>query len=178
MRDTGHRRARAACPGQAFANGKPLDDLSLHLHGAANAAWPVRVSTRPVGLATWLTVVDATHEQHADRLQELLDMAQQFGRLGVWERDLHTLQGRWDRHVHRFWGLAPDAQVPDFAQATSYVVPEDREELASKFLQSTQGAGVYSLHYRVHGADGVLRRIHSQWTVKNGAGAGPSGRWA
>jgi PAS domain S-box-containing protein len=158
---------------QAFGDGTPLDDIALELRRAGPDAWPVRVSARPFGAAIWLTVVDAIHEQRAENLQELLDMAQQFGRLGVWERDLRTLQGRWDRHVHRFWGLPADAQVPDFAHATSYVVPEDREDLAAKFVQSTKAAGVYSLHYRVLGADGVLRRLHSQWTVKNGVDGRP-----
>jgi PAS domain S-box-containing protein len=153
---------------QAVRDGTPLDGAGLELRNAAAAAWPVRVSARASGAATWLTLIDATQERQAERLQELLDMAQQFGRLGVWERNVRTLQGRWDRHVHRFWGLPADVEVPDFTQATSYVVPEDREELAQKFLQSTQQAGVYSLNYRVQGADGVLRRLHSQWTVKNG----------
>src|SRR5688572_9919736 len=107
---------------QAFGNGTPLDHVALELRGAGGAAWPVRVSARPLGAAIWLTLVDAAQEQRAEHLQELLDMAQQFGRLGVWERNVRTLQGHWDRHVHRFWGLPPDAQVPDFAQATSYVV--------------------------------------------------------
>jgi PAS domain S-box-containing protein len=157
----------------ALRNGTPLDDVALDLQRAAGTPWPVRLSARPSGAATWLTLTDATSEQNAERLQELLDMAQQFGRLGVWERNVRTLQGRWDRHVHRFWGLPADAQVPDFAQATSYVVPEDREELEQKFRQSTERPGVYSLHYRVRGADGVLRRLHSQWTVKNGADGRP-----
>jgi PAS domain S-box-containing protein len=158
---------------QALANGTPLDHVALALRRAGAPAWPVHVSARPFGTATWLTLIDGTHEQRAAHLQELLDMAQQFGRLGVWERNVRTLQGHWDRHVHRFWGLPPDAQVPDFAQATSYVVPEDREELAARFLESTRSAGVYSLHYRVLGADGVLRRLHSQWMLKNGADGRP-----
>ena len=157
---------------QAYSGRLPVDDLPLEWH--SEPAWPVRVSARPVGAeATWLTFADAAQERRAERLQELLDMAQQFGRLGVWERDARTLQGRWDRHVHRFWGLPPDTRVPDFEQTMSYVVPEDRDELARTFLQSTQAAGVYSWHYRVRGADGVLRRLHSQWTVRNGADGRP-----
>ena len=158
---------------QAFREHTPLDGVALELRPAGAAAWPVRVSARPNGSATWLTLVDAAAQRRAERLEELLSMAQQFGRLGVWERDLRTLQGRWDRHVHRFWGLPADAQVPDFAQAAAYVVPDDREALASKFLDSIKAAGVYSLHYRVQGADGVLRRLHSQWTVKNGTDGRP-----
>ena len=51
--------------------------------------------------------------------------------------------------MHRFWGLPDDSQVPDFASATTYIVPEDREEVAARFLESIKAAGIYSLHYRV-----------------------------
>ena len=119
-----------------FASARRSTAWRSNCAAAGAAAWPVQVSARPAGSATWLTLVDAAPQRRAERLGELLNMAQQFGRLGVWERDLRTLQGRWDRHVHRFWGLPADAQVPDFAQAAAYVVPEDREALASKFLDS------------------------------------------
>ncbi len=158
---------------QALQHGTPLDDLALQLRTAADAAWPVRVSARANGAARWLTLVDATHEQRAERLDELLEMAQQFGRLGVWERNVRTLQGRWDRHMHRFWGMSPDEPAPDFARATHFVVPDDRENMGTQFLESTKKAGNYSLHFRVLGADGVLRRLHSQWTVKDGADGAP-----
>ena len=158
---------------QAFERSTPIDGLALQLRSAGDAAWPVRVSARPHGDAVWLTVVDATQERRAERLDEMLNMAQQFGRLGVWERDVRTLQGRWDRHMHRFWGISADEPAPDFARATNYVVPDDRENLGTQFLESTRKAGNYSLHFRVLGADGVLRRLHSQWTVKNGADGAP-----
>ena len=38
----------------------------------------------------------APAEQEARRLAELLDMAQEFGRVGVWERDIASGTGRWD----------------------------------------------------------------------------------
>jgi PAS domain S-box-containing protein len=158
---------------QALRERATLDGAVLELRAGNAGAWPVRVSVRTSGDALWLTLVDDTPQRRADHLEELLEMAQQFGRLGVWERDLKTLQGRWDRHVHRFWGLPAEAQVPDFDQAASYVVPDDREELARHFLESTKAAGTYSMHYRVRGADGVLRRLHSQWSVLNGADGRP-----
>ena len=34
----------------------------------------------------------------------MLDIAQEFGRVGLWERDLATGQGAGDRHVFAFWG--------------------------------------------------------------------------
>ncbi|HSW23438.1 MAG TPA: PAS domain-containing protein, partial [Burkholderiaceae bacterium] len=136
-------------------------------------AWPVSLSARPVGHATWLTLLDRRASLRADRLEDLLNMAQQFGRLGVFERDPRTMTGQWDIHMHRFWGLSVDDQAPDFQEAQAYVVPEDRARMGDKFLDSMKTAGSYSHHFRVRGADGVLRRLHSQWTVSNGADGKP-----
>jgi len=156
----------------AWREGRTLDGVPLLLQGAAQAHWPVRASLHCVGAARWLTLLDRRAEQRGDHLQELLDLAQHFGRLGVWERDLATMHGRWDRHMQRFWGLPEQAPTPDFAQAASFIVDEDRQALESAFLASTKAAGSYSHHYRVRGADGVVRRLHSQWVVRNG----PDGR--
>ena len=158
---------------QALHSRTPLDGVRLVLRDGNGAAWPVSMSARPVGAATWLTLLDRRESLRADRLEDLLNMAQQFGRLGVFERDPRTMQGRWDSHVHRFWGLSVDDKAPDFHEAQSYVVPEDRAGMGDKFLNSMRSAGSYSHHFRVRGADGVLRRLHSQWTVSNGADGKP-----
>ncbi|HEX6019974.1 MAG TPA: PAS domain-containing protein, partial [Burkholderiaceae bacterium] len=150
----------------------PLDNLPITLRDG-RGAWPVSLSARPVGAATWLTLLDRREAQRTERLQELLDMAQQFGRLGVYERDPRTLRGRWDHHMHRFWGLSSSDRTPDFDEAQGYVIAEDRQLLGDKFRDSVKQAGTYSHHYRVRGADGVLRRLHSQWMVGNGADGWP-----
>ena len=119
--------------------------------------------------------VDACHRQAAEaaRLSELLDLAQDFGRLAVWERDTRTLQGRWDRHMHRIWGLAESDGAPGFDQATQWVVDEDRALLRWTFRESIRHAGSYAHRYRVRGSDGVVRQLHSQWVVKNGVDGTP-----
>ncbi|HSB25715.1 MAG TPA: PAS domain-containing protein, partial [Burkholderiaceae bacterium] len=151
----------------------PLDGLTIELHAGQGGTWPVSLSARPVGQAMWLTLLDRREARRAERLQELLDMAQRFGRLGIFERDPRTLRGRWDSHMHRFWGLSVEDRAPDFHEAQTYVVPEDRVGMADKFLESVKRPGIYSHHYRVVGADGVLRRLHSQWMVGHGADGRP-----
>ena len=145
------------------------DTPELALRSAAGAAlWvDARVST----LATerlW-TLRDTT-ERHqlaarAQHLSELLDMAQEFGRLGVWEREIPSGKGRWDRHVFGFWGLPPSDETPDFAKAASRVHPDDR--LDGRYENSTLQAGRYNARYRVVQPDGGVRWLHSQWEVKN-----------
>jgi len=106
----------------------------------------------------------------ARHLQDLLDMAQEFGRLGVWEREIASGAGRWDRHVFGFWGRDPALGTPSHAEAMSSLHPDDRERL--DFQDSTQKAGRYAMRYRVIRPDGTLRWVHSQWEIRNG----PQGR--
>ena len=113
------------------------------------------------------------HQQReAQRLAELLDMAQEFGRLGVWERDVRTGEGRWDDHVFRFFDMAPNEGTPNHATARERIHPEDRED--DSYTRSIRQPGRYSRRYRVVGIDGVVRTIHSQWEVKSDSEGHPS----
>jgi hypothetical protein len=136
------------------------------------------LSTAPLadGNALWtLQPAQALHDTQAElqHQHELMDLAREFGRLGVWERDVRTLQGRWDREVLRFWGLDPAQGTPDFAEAVKNILPEDRKAIGKVFEESIKKAGHYSTRYRVRGHDGRVRRIHSQWLVKDGADGRP-----
>jgi len=102
-------------------------------------------------------------EQH--RLAELLDTAQEFGRLGVWERKIPSGEGRWDRHVYRFFGMEPTAVSPDFDTAAKRIHPDDVPLVG--YPESTRHAGRYEARYRVLLPDGSVQRLHSQWEVKN-----------
>jgi PAS domain S-box-containing protein len=129
------------------------------------------------GGGVWLQLEDQTAladaRRELQRQGELLDVAQDFGRLGVWQRDVRTLQGRWDRHVYKFWGLGPDATAPEFDIATRQIVDEDRVPLQEAFRVSTQRAGMYAHRFRVRRPDGGITHLHSQWAVKNGPDGQP-----
>ena len=101
----------------------------------------------------------------ARRQTELLDMAQEFGRLGVWEREIPSGRGRWDRHVFGFWGLDPSGGTPSHDEAIRHLHPDDRALMT--YTRSTQAPGRYAQRYRVLRPDGTTRWIHSQWEVKN-----------
>ena len=71
-------------------------------------------------------------------MNELLEMARDFGRVGLWERDLQTIEGRWDDQVRHFWGLAPGTPTPDFEGAAERIVDADRPRLVRHFRESLQ----------------------------------------
>ena len=138
------------------------------LHVDARASWAA---------GRWLwTLIDRSAEyflaDQARRQGEWLDAAQEFGRLGLWEREIPSGDGRWDKHVFRFWGLDPAAGTPNFSEAAKRVHPDDRESM-EHYRKSTGRAGRYAARYRVQHPDGTTRWIHSQWEVKNGLGGIP-----
>jgi PAS domain S-box-containing protein len=108
---------------------------------------------------------DAAHhpDTEARRLAELLDMAQEFGRIGVWERDIPTGNGRWDRHVFRFFDMDPADGTPSYEAAALRIHPDDRDTVA--YLESTRQPGLYEKRYRVLRRDGGVRVLHSHWRV-------------
>jgi signal transduction histidine kinase len=96
------------------------------------------------------------------RLRELLDMAQDFGRLGVWERDPQSLEGRWDAHVFRYFGFEP-GETPRFADAALRVHPDDR--IDDRFTASLARPGAHEHRYRIVRPDGSVAHMHSHWRV-------------
>ncbi len=115
-----------------------------------------------------LADVTRTHllARQSQRQGELLETAQEFGRIGIWERTIATGEGHWDEHAFRFWGLDPTWGTPSYAEALERIHPEDRQRM--KYADSIRRAGRYSQRYRVVHPDGRTRWIHSQWEVKNG----------
>ena len=112
--------------------------------------------------------VTAAHllEQLALHQGELLATAQQFGRLGIWDREIPSGEGHWDAAIFSFWGIDAGQGTPNYLQAIERIHPDDRGRLI--YADSTKRAGRYAQRYRVVHADGSVRWVHSQWEVKNG----------
>jgi PAS domain S-box-containing protein len=157
--------------------GEALQDAELEWQTSGGAPLWVRARTLPAasGGIAWIlqdiTQAVATR-QRAERQAELLDMAQEFGRLGIWERHLPSGDGRWDRHVFDFWGLDPNDGTPNFEAAAAQVHPDDQASMQT-YRESTARAGRYAQRYRVLRPDGGTRWIHAQWKIENGASGQP-----
>ena len=156
-------------------NGAALADADLELRASGGGRLTVHARAVARGAQVLWTLQDTTAMRRlstqANRQAELLDMAQEFGRLGVWERDIPSGEGRWDRHVFGFWGLDPKDGTPTYEQAITHIHPDDR--MLISYAESTQTPGRYAQRYRVLRPDGTTRWIHSQWEVKSSAGGKP-----
>ena len=160
--------------GAALLSGS-LDTTGLRLRAADGAPlWVDARASRAADHLLWtFTDVSSTRflAGQARRQGELLDTAQEFGRLGLWERRIPSGEGRWDRHVFGFWGLDPAAGTPSYEDAIQHIHPDDRSRMT--YAESTRRAGRYAQRYRVIHPSGKTRWIHSQWEVKNGPNGVP-----
>jgi len=114
-----------------------------------------------------LTLVSRAAESELDaeirRLTALLDFVQTHARIGLWERDVRTREGRWDPHMFRFFGIDPRRGTPTIAQIAQSSVPQDR--LYQTLTDSMAAPGTYSHRYRLLTPTGALRRVQTHWQV-------------
>jgi PAS domain S-box-containing protein len=148
-------------------------EAELPMPPGTPVAW-VRASSQPDDAGGWTIALQAIDEQRALRSQltqlgEMLELARDFGRLGLWERDARTLQGRWDSRIFGFRGLPDGGRTPSFEESLVNIAVADREIVNTSFRASLRQAGRYEQRFRLVGPDGTLRRVHSQWVVMNGA---------
>ena len=106
---------------------------------------------------------DLSAQQEARRASEVLDVAREFGRIGVWERDIASGKGRFDAPVRGFFGFAPDAEAPSFEEVAQHFHPDDRQQHA--YRQSLAQPGNYVQRFRIVRPDGRIRLVQSQWKV-------------
>ncbi len=155
-------------------------ELPWH-NGAAEQRW-AQAMLKPLaasddtGDARWLWVMKDTTElrdaqAQAKRVKERLETAQDFGRLGLWERDLPLGKGHWDPHMFRLWGFDPRDGVPDFELVAKRIHPDDRP--GELYRASALKAGKYSKRYRLMLPSGQFRHVHAQWEVKNSPDGAP-----
>jgi PAS domain S-box-containing protein len=127
----------------------------------------VRAGALPDGSRLW-QAEDRSPEQRiaaeAAAHAELIGLARRFGRMGVWERDLRSGQGRWDREIFEFFGLPPRDGSPTREEAAARVHPTDHA--SDDFDELSRAGGSHSRRFRTVHPDGSVHWIQSQWVVQ------------
>ena len=152
--------------------------LELPLPAGASANF-VQAQARALPEGGWLLTLQPVDtlraaQEEAANLHEMLDLARDFGRLGLWARDARTLEGTWDRQVLKFRGLPADQPAMSFEDSLRQVAEADRAALDKAFRASLHKPGAYSHRFSLRTDAGGLRRVHSQWIVKTGPDGQPS----
>ena len=179
LADDDLRRVQAA-----ITQGAPLAadrvawrDTQGHLHrGVINLSLVTDAAGAPPGARWQVALRDTTDAEalaaRADRLAEQLETAQDFGRLGFWERQLPLGAGSWDRHMFRFFGMDEADGVPNFEAVAARIHPDDRP--GQRYRASSRGIGRYSSRYRIVLPGQPHRHVHAQWEVKAGPDGAPA----
>ncbi|MEO8153503.1 MAG: PAS domain-containing protein [Rhizobacter sp.] len=134
---------------------------------------PVDLEWTAVPLAEgWLIWLDFS-EPEVGQLTRRLDLVQELGRIGVWERDLATGEGRWDAHMFGLTGFDPAQGTPHFDLALQHVHPDDRAGLLNDNARFIQAAGRYETRYRLLLPTGQVKDVYALCEVKNGPDGTP-----
>ncbi|MEO8805444.1 MAG: PAS domain-containing protein [Burkholderiaceae bacterium] len=103
-----------------------------------------------------------------------LDLVQEFGRLGLFERDIRTGEGHWDAHMFRLFGLEPEVGTPEMHKAQERVHPEDRERFRTEHLRFIREPGRHTIRFRVVLPDASVRDLQSMVEVRAGSDGRPT----
>ena len=103
-----------------------------------------------------------------------LAMVQEFGRLGLFERNVRTGEGVWDAHMFRLFGLEPTAGTPDMNDALQRVHPEDRGRFRTEHLRFVREPGRHTIRFRVVLPDAKVRDLQSMVEVRAGSDGSPA----
>ncbi|MEQ1685150.1 MAG: PAS domain-containing protein [Burkholderiaceae bacterium] len=184
---------RANAGALIWSRGRGLDDAALHalaaqLFAAQVPATGTEGRVASLGLAwksvpfeagwlVWLVPDDTRAVAKGVVLStaaDKLDMVQEFGRLGLFERDVRTGEGHWDAHMFRLFGLEPTVGTPDMGKALQRVHPEDRERFRTEHLRFIREPGRYTIRFRVVLPDTSVRDLQSMVEVRAGSDGRPS----
>ncbi len=176
----GHATAQAQRLTDALLARQPLQLAELVWRDAEGVAHTAEAGLRPLreeevtSDACWLWTMRDTTEltrlrAETARAVERLERAQEFGRLGLFERELPMGRGHWDANMFRTWNLDPAQGAPDFATFVARIHPDDRPGM--DYRDAAKTPGKYAKRYRITSPSGQWRHVHAQWEVK----AGPDG---
>ena len=126
---------------------------------------------RMVGIDLDITDRKATEATLATS-EARLRLAQQIGRIGVWEWDLRTGATFGSAEYRRIYGLPADAPMPDYAGWLTRVHPDDRAA-ADAAARGGLASGEYEQEFRILHPDGETRWIANRAVVQRGPDGQP-----
>lgn len=147
--------------------GAPFEHESYFNYDGREGWFRVTAVRRGDGLA--VTFRDITKRKRAEealrRSEAFLRMAQQIGRIGSWEWDLHTGIFTWSEEMYHIFGLDEDAFDGRLETILNAVHPDDRERVREAMQQARREPCVPALEYRVVWPDGSVHVVASDGTV-------------
>lgn len=101
-------------------------------------------------------------KQVADALrdsEQRLRTALQAGNMGIWQRDLRTMEVQWSEETYRLLHIDPTTFPGTYAAFEQIVHPDDREALRLASRTAIANQTIYESEYRIVLPDGEIRWI-------------------
>lgn len=119
-------------------------------------------------------VSDITERKRSEaavrRSERSMALAQQVALLGSWRWDAAGGELLGSAELHRIHGLAPERGLPSPPEYLALVHPDDRAVVAESLAGVGRGEQGPDTHFRITGADGVERHLHSSYVIERDAG--------
>ncbi|HYE53198.1 MAG TPA: PAS domain-containing protein, partial [Chitinophagaceae bacterium] len=116
------------------------------------------------------TVQDVTERQNLiDQLQlsdKLYKEAQALSHIGNWTWIIKENKILWTDELYRIYGLEPQSEEISFEKYSTFVHPEDKEELFNTIQNALVTRQGYDIHHRIVLADGTIRHVHAKGGVQ------------
>lgn len=100
-------------------------------------------------------------EEELRTSRRLLSLALESAAMGVWERDLGTLEGRWTPELERLYGLEPGTSGQSYEDFLALIHPEDRRRVEASTRAAAAGGRELSVEFRIVRPDGEVRWVTS-----------------
>ena len=111
------------------------------------------------------SVVDITgrknQEQELKHAHQLLGMAQQCAKAGIWYWDLSTGKTTWTKELFQLFGLDPNEAVANFDSWRHVVHPDDREIAENRIFEAVKQGVNLDSQYRILLPTGDVRWIEA-----------------
>jgi len=128
----------------------------------------VRLYPSAEGLSVFMT--DITERKRAEEAlresEERMRLAQEAAKIGTFERNLQTGEGRWTTLTEAMFGLAPGAGPTSIEAFLDLIHPEDRPRVANLMATSVK-TGEAGGEWRVIWPDGSVHWIAGRWRAFN-----------
>lgn len=116
----------------------------------ANEILEERIQERTIELATTNQRLQQEID-HAQKIQERLELAQKAGKTGTFEWNVQTNKVSWTAEVEALYGLAPGSFDGDYSDWIQALHPDDRPRIEQELQQAIENQ---------HGLDTEFRILH------------------
>ncbi|MGE5432533.1 MAG: PocR ligand-binding domain-containing protein [Syntrophomonadaceae bacterium] len=100
--------------------------------------------------------------QELETANEILKEAQKVAHIGHWRLDLANNHLLWSDEIFRIFGIEPNSFGATLEAFMHFVHPDDRELVASSFMDSVRNNAPYSIEHRIIRPGGEIRIVHEQ----------------